>query len=166
MKKEISSRQLGILIFISMLGFKLTFLPASLYKYARTDGIISFFLALIIDLICFVLVFITFLRNEDVSFSAFLEKRIGMFFAKIVYFLFFIFFIFKLFFLISAGIYFVKEAIYEEMEGKRVCFHSTNWKKYNVDYILELFYRNYDKYIEAGKPIFSSYEAIGGFFNE
>ncbi len=114
MKKEISSRQLGILIFISMLGFKLTFLPASLYKYARTDGIISFFLALIIDLICFVLVFITFLRNEDVSFSAFLEKRIGMFFAKIVYFLFFIFFIFKLFFLISAGIYFVKEAIYEE----------------------------------------------------
>ena len=76
--------------------------------------VVLFFLALIIDLICFVLVFITFLRNEDVSFSAFLEKRIGMFFAKIVYFLFFIFFIFKLFFLISAGIYFVKEAIYEE----------------------------------------------------
>ena len=60
----------------------------------------------------------------------------------------------------------VKESIYEEMEGKRVCIHPTNWKKYNVDYILELFYRNYDKYIEAGTPIFSSYEAIGGFFNE
>lgn len=114
MKKEISSRQLGILIFISMLGFKLTFLPASLFKYARTDGIISFFLALIIDLICFVIVFITFLKNEDVSFSAFLEKRIGMFFAKIIYFIFFVFFMFKLFFLISAGFYFVKEAIYEE----------------------------------------------------
>ena len=60
----------------------------------------------------------------------------------------------------------VKESIYEEMEGKRVCIHPTNWKRYNVDYILELFYRNYDKYIEAGTPIFSSYEAIGGFFNE
>lgn len=57
----------------------------------------------------------------------------------------------------------VKDSIYEEMEGKRVCIHPTNWKKYNIDYILELFYRNYDKYIESGKPIFSNYEDLGGF---
>ena len=55
----------------------------------------------------------------------------------------------------------VKESIYEEMEGKRVCIHPTNWKRYNVEYILELFHNYYDKYIEAGTPIFSSYEAIG-----
>ena len=60
----------------------------------------------------------------------------------------------------------VKESIYEEMEEKRVCVHPTNWKRYNVEYILELFHNYYDKYIEAGTPIFSSYEAIGGFFNE
>ena len=60
----------------------------------------------------------------------------------------------------------VKESIYEEMEGKRVCIHPTNWKRYNVEYILELFHNYYDKYIEDGTPIFSSYEAIGGFFNE
>lgn len=57
----------------------------------------------------------------------------------------------------------VKSQIYGEIEGKIHTFHPTNWKRYNVDYILELFYRNYDKYIEAGKPIFSNYEDLGGF---
>ena len=53
-----------------------------------------------------------------------------------------------------------------KMEGRVHSLHPTNWKRYNVEYILELFHNYYDKYIEAGTPIFSSYEAIGGFFNE
>lgn len=60
----------------------------------------------------------------------------------------------------------VKRQIYGEMEGRVHSLHPTNWKRYNVEYILELFHNYYDKYIEAGTPIFSSYEAIGGFFNE
>ena len=114
MKKEISSRQFGCLLFVSMVALKLTFLPTFMYKFAKIDAIFLFLTLILIDLVSFAFVFRAFVKNPDTSFSEFLEKRIGKVFSKIIYLLIFIFFLIKIIFLSSAGFYFIREAIFQE----------------------------------------------------
>ena len=74
----------------------------------------SCILLIIADLISFGLVITVFLKNPNISFSEFLEQRIGKIASKIIYFLIFLFFLAKLIFLSSAGYYFARESVFQE----------------------------------------------------
>ncbi|MBO4412752.1 MAG: GerAB/ArcD/ProY family transporter [Clostridia bacterium] len=111
--KDLTSRQLTILISLSILSFKLTFFPSMLYKFASVDGFFSAILLLGLDLISFLLIFYVFFKNKDVSFSQFLEARLGKILSKFVYFLLFLFFLAKLLVLSSGGYYFARESLFE-----------------------------------------------------
>ena len=114
MKNEISSRGLALMVSVSIFTFKLTYFPSLLFNYAGRDGILSCILLLIADLISFGLVITVFLKNPNISFSEFLEQRIGKIASKIIYFLIFLFFLAKLIFLSSAGYYFARESVFQE----------------------------------------------------
>ena len=114
MKNEISSRQLALIVSLSIFTLKLTYFPSLLFKFAGRDGILSCILLIIADLISFGLTITVFLRNPNISFSEFLEQRIGKIASKIIYFLIFLFFLAKLIFLSGAGYYFARESIFQE----------------------------------------------------
>lgn len=114
MKNEISSRGLALMVSVSIFTFKLTYFPALIFNYAGRDGILSCILLIIADLISFGLVITVFLKNPNISFSEFLEQRIGKIASKIIYFLIFLFFLAKLIFLSSAGYYFARESVFQE----------------------------------------------------
>ena len=114
MKNEISSRQLALMVSLSIFTFKMTYFPSLLFKFAGRDGILSCVLLIIADLISFALTITVFIKNPNISFSEFLEQRIGKIASKIVYFLIFLFFLAKLIFLSSAGYYFARESIFQE----------------------------------------------------
>lgn len=114
MKNEISSRGLALMVSVSIFTFKLTYFPSLLFNYAGRDGILSCLLLIIADLISFGLVITVFLKNPNISFSEFLEQRIGKIASKIIYFLIFLFFLAKLIFLSSAGYYFARESVFQE----------------------------------------------------
>lgn len=114
MKNEISSRGLALMVSVSIFTFKLTYFPSLLFNYAGRDGILSCILLIIADLISFGLVITVFLKNPNISFSEFLEQRIGKIASKIIYFLIFLFFLAKLIFLSSAGYYFARESVFQE----------------------------------------------------
>lgn len=114
MKKEISSRQFVIMIAISMLTFKLTYLPSILYSQAGKDGLWSFLILILADLASLALILPVFIKHQDVSFSQFLEQRIGKIASKIVYLIFFLFFLMKIIYLTNVGYFFAREAIFQE----------------------------------------------------
>ena len=113
MKKDISSRQFGILMAFSILTFKLTYFPSLLFKYAGSDGYISFLLLAAIDLIALCLILYVFFKYPNISFSQFLENRIGKTASKFIFLIFFIYFLFKLIYLTSAGYFYSKASVFE-----------------------------------------------------
>lgn len=113
MTKDITSRQLLILLSLSVLSFKLTFFPSMLYKFANVDSFFSAILLLSLDLISFLLIMFVFLKNKDISFFQFLEARLGVVFSKIIYLILFLFFMAKLLVLSSGGFYFARESLFE-----------------------------------------------------
>lgn len=113
MIKDITSRQLLILLSLSVLSFKLTFFPSMLYKFANVDGFFSAILLLGLDLISFLLIMFVFLKNKNISFSQFLEARLGVAFSKFIYLILFLFFMAKLLVLSSGGFYFARESLFE-----------------------------------------------------
>ena len=86
MKNEISSRQLALMVSLSIFTFKMKNFPSLLFKFAGRDGILSCVLLIIADLISFALTITVFIKNPNISFSEFLEQRIGKIASKIVYF--------------------------------------------------------------------------------
>ena len=60
---------------------------------------------------------------------------------------------------------YVKDDIKRQSEGK-VIYPNKDYKKYDTDYIYDLFVNNYDRYKNENCPIFGTYEAIGKFFKE
>ena len=49
MKQEITSRQFAIMIAMSILTFKLTYLPSFLFDFAGKDGFWAFLISLFVD---------------------------------------------------------------------------------------------------------------------
>ena len=95
MKQEITSRQFAIMVAMSILTFKLTYLPSFLFDFAGKDGFWAFLISLFVDLLTFFIIIPIFLKHKEESFPQFLEKRIGKFASKIVYILIFLFFLMK-----------------------------------------------------------------------
>ena len=114
MTKTISARQLGLIAFLSVLSLKLTVLPALFYAEIRVDTIISLLIITSIDFAEFFLIYYVLKKNQNISFYEFLYKKIGKFFAKIIFMLIFIFYFFKMLLLCGGGFNYASSAIFRE----------------------------------------------------
>ena len=64
MKQEITSRQFAIMVALSILTFKLTYLPSFLFAFAGKDGFWAFLISLFVDLLTFFIIIPIFLKKE------------------------------------------------------------------------------------------------------
>lgn len=98
-KSEISTRQLGIMIFYAFCGLKFINLASLLYqKIEDTSFVVVLFLALV-DALIFVCILTFIKRHPGASFYDYLSCKVGVICAKIIYFLIF-FLLFDTFFII------------------------------------------------------------------
>ncbi|MEG1499665.1 MAG: GerAB/ArcD/ProY family transporter [Clostridia bacterium] len=118
MKDSISTRQAGIILFLSVLSIKILLLPSLFYQDTKSFGILTVGLALLFDVIIafFVCKFIS--KNKNVSFYQIICKKTNKFLAKVVVFLLFLFFLIKLILLINESYLYFKQSVFESADIK------------------------------------------------
>lgn len=111
-KSEISTRQLGIMIFYAFCGLKFINLASLLYqKIEDTAFVVVLFLALV-DVLIFVCI-LTFIKHHPgVSFYDYLSKKVGVICAKIIYFLIFFYYLIRFSSFIAGNYSFLRDAIF------------------------------------------------------
>lgn len=114
MKKAINARQLSLIGFISTFALKLTILPSLLFNRIGIDALLLVIFSLLLDFCEFFLIYFLLKRNQNVSFSEFLEKKFGKAFAKIILLLFLGFYFFKFLILTVAGYDYARFAIFKD----------------------------------------------------
>lgn len=111
-KSEISTRQLGIMIFYAFCGLKFINLASLVYqKIEDVAFVVVLFLALV-DVMVFLLILVFIKRHPGVSFYQYLSSKIGVICAKIVYFLIFFYYLMRFSSFISANYEFLRDAIF------------------------------------------------------
>ncbi len=115
MKKLLTSRQLSMILFISVISLKFLVFPAITTKFAGRSAYVSFFLYLLIELSIIVLVLLFVKKYNNYTFSEVLTLTFGKVFAKIVFFVLFIYFIFKTLFLIKETHNYFLEVIFDDL---------------------------------------------------
>ena len=114
MEKIISSRQLSIIAFLSVLSLKLTVLPALIYSKIGVDAVLLILFITAIDFLEFFFIYYVLKNNQNISFYDFLSNKTGKFFTKIIFILIFIFYLFKMLLLCSGGFNYASSAIFKE----------------------------------------------------
>lgn len=95
MKKELTTRQFGMLIFLSIISLKLIVLPSILARFTGKDGIFALLIWFAIEL-CILLGIIWVMNTfPDLTFKEILTNCYGKAICKIVFFLLFLYFFLK-----------------------------------------------------------------------
>lgn len=115
MKKLLTSRQLSMILFISVISLKFLVFPAITTKFAGRSAYVSMFLYLLIELIIIVFVLLFIKKYNNYTFSEILSITFGKAFAKIVFSVLFIYFIFKTLFLIKETHNYFLEVIFDDL---------------------------------------------------
>ncbi len=112
MRSEISSKQLGTLIFYSFTTIKFINLASLIFQRSADVAFSIYMLLTVVDALVFAGV-LWFIKNHaGMSFYVYLSGKIGIFFTKIVYFLIFIFFILRISTFLSGNFAFLRDAIF------------------------------------------------------
>ena len=115
MKKILTGRQAGMLLFISIISLKFLVFPALITTYARRDAYISIFVSLTIEfaIIAIILLFIN--RYPNVTFKQAISMCFGKVVAKIIYVILFVYFFSKTLFLIKETHNYFLEVIFDSL---------------------------------------------------
>lgn len=115
MKKLLTSRQLSMILFVSVISLKFLVFPAITTKFAGRSAYISIFLYLLLEfaIIVFILMFIK--RYNNYTFSEVLTLTFGKVFTKIIFIILFVYFICKTLFLIKETHNYFLEVIFDDL---------------------------------------------------
>lgn len=93
--EKITSRQLGIIVFVSVVGMKFVLVPALFSSFAGSDAYIAITLNLLFDFLTCLAYLYVIKKNPELNFKDFIEKTFGKVFSKVVFFLMFLYFLSK-----------------------------------------------------------------------
>ena len=122
MQKTITTRQLLLVITLSILTLKVLFLPNVLATNFGRDGYIFLFVLLMVDF-CALLIFLFLLNKyKDCTFDELLEKLFGKVVAKIVLVLLFLYFITKIWTRFQTNFIYLNENLYTTLSWYTFAF--------------------------------------------
>ena len=115
MNKLLTSRQVSIILFISVVSLKLLVFPALITRETGRDAYISILLYLIIEFV-FVLLVLLFMRKyPNLTLRDAIANSMGGVVSRIVYFVLFLYFLFKTLFLIKETHNYFLEVIFDSL---------------------------------------------------
>lgn len=108
-KDTISAHQVGVIAGFLLFTLKMTSLPTLLYKYNSTGAILSIIVFVAIN--AFLLWLVVWLKQKFKKSSLYdiFKEKLGVFIAKLIYFVFFLLFFLKLILMVSDGYTFIKD---------------------------------------------------------
>jgi len=112
---KISTKQAGIIIFLSIISLKAVVFPAVLYFYAGIGGYVTVFFALIIDGLLLLSYLYTMKQNPNMTFFDIINSFCGKIIGKIVFMLIFLYFITKTFLLMKSTYNFFVQVVYDKL---------------------------------------------------
>lgn len=115
MKKILTGRQAGMLLFISIISLKFLVFPALTTTYAKRDAYISIFTYLVLELLIIVAILMFIKKYPNLTFKQAINISLGKVFAKIVFAILFIYFFIKTLFLIKETHNYFLEVIFDEL---------------------------------------------------
>lgn len=121
-KKLVSTRQLVLILIISMVALKVLFLPSLLSKDIGRDSYFFVLIMCLIDLAVLFLLLFIFYRNPNLSFVEVLNKMFGKVITKIIMFLFLLFFVAKCCGIFQANFSYLNENLYSSLRWYTFAF--------------------------------------------
>ncbi len=113
MKAELTTKQVGILVSLSIISLKLIIFPAVMSSFSGNNVYISVALALFVDLIFLIVIMAIMRANPNMTFFEIIEKGLGKIVAKIVAFALFVYFFMKLMLTIKETHNYLYELLFE-----------------------------------------------------
>ena len=120
--KLVSTRQLILILIISMVTLKVLFLPSLLAKDVGRDSYFFVLSMCLFDLAVLFMLLFVFYKNPDLSFIEILNKMFGKVIAKIIMFLFLLFFISKCCGIFQANFSYLNENLYSSLRWYTFAF--------------------------------------------
>lgn len=113
--KEITTSQLGKMLFLNILSMKLTIFPAVLTKYCGTDGKIGILLLMLFDFSTLFLYMYLIKKFPNTKVCDIVRQGIGMVGSKIFFSLLVLFYVFKCLFIVKQAHIYIIDTLVEEM---------------------------------------------------
>ena len=115
--EKLTSRQAGILIFLSVIGLKAVLLPAIIYYFAGNSGYIAVFFSLGFDFLLLLSYLFILKQNPNDSFFDIISYSFGKTFTKIVTTILFIYYTTKTLLLLVSTFNFFVQVLYDDMNS-------------------------------------------------
>lgn len=115
--EKITSRQLGMIVFISVVGMKFVLVPALFSSFAGNDAYIAIALNLLLDFLTCLTYLCIIKKNPNLNFKQFMEKTFGKVFSKIVLILLFLYFISKSLITIKSTHNYMLELLFDQFNS-------------------------------------------------
>ena len=122
MKKLVSTRQIIVILLISLLTLKVLYLPSLLSNDIGRDSYIYVFLMLLIDFFCLLIFLYVTNKNPDLTFTEILEKMFGKIVTKFLLLLLMLFFLLKTFGLFQTNFSYLSENLYSSIKWHTFSF--------------------------------------------
>jgi len=115
--ERVTSRQLGMLVFISVIGMKFVLVPALFSSFAGTDSYIAITLNLLLDFLTCLAYLYVIKQNPELNFKEFIQKTFGKMFSKVVFFLLFVYFLSKSLITLKSTHNYMLELLFDQLDN-------------------------------------------------
>lgn len=115
MKKQLTSSQFYIFVFICGMAIKMFMLPALLLKISGRESIIVVAFYLLVEFVCLLFLILTITKNPDKTLYQILTESIGKIMSRVVIVLFSLMLLLKLLLLLSEVKIFFSVSVYERI---------------------------------------------------
>lgn len=110
--KTISSRQTAVTASILLFANKILVLPSLLYEYARADGFFVMILLLLAEFLLLMIFFKLKCRYPNSSFYEIIKKNMGVFLAKLMFFLILLYLFYKILLVYNVSYMYFRAQVY------------------------------------------------------
>lgn len=114
--KSLTARQTGIVLFLSVISFKLTILPALVYEFMQNDSWFIILIWMLIDLGALIVMLWFICKYPNMTFQQVLRKAFGNTVYRIVFAMLFVYFMVKTFFLIKEIANYCNEILFDDFQ--------------------------------------------------
>lgn len=115
--EKITSRQLGRIVFLSVVGMKFVLVPALFSSFSGNDAYIAITINLLIDFLTCLAYLYVIKQNPECSFKEFIERSFGKVFSKVVFILLFIYFLSKSLITLKSTHNYMLELLFDQLDN-------------------------------------------------
>lgn len=130
MDKSVSTRQLLLILIVSMVTLKVLYLPSLLAKDMGRDAYLFVFFMLTLDFLVLAILLFLIKKFPDTTLKQMLQNIFGRFFYKVIFFLLFLFFLLKCWGIFEGTFSYLNENLYTSLK----------WTTFSIPILISVYF--------------------------